>query len=112
MNLFKGITITLHEKSMIGRDEFNHPIYQYIDKKVENVLIEPITQTDIVNQTDLRGRKLAYRLCIPKGDNHQWEGNDVTIYNQRFKVYGPVEQYIEKNLPLQWNKKVLVERYE
>ena len=47
-----------------------------------------------------------------KGDTHDWAGCRVDFFGQSFRVFGPSQQYIESLVPLDWNKKVKVERYE
>ena len=54
---------------------------------------------------------LAYELCIPKGDAHSWDDVTVEFFGQKWRTYGGVQQYIEELVPLDWNKKVKVERY-
>ena len=111
MALIKGITVTLYEKTETGRDRFNHPIYTETPVEVENVLIEPLSQQDIIDELTLNGKKATYRLCIPKGDTHIWTDRKVSFFNAMWHVYGYPIEYIEANVPLEWNRKVMVERY-
>ena len=107
-----GITIQLYEQVQTGVDAFNRPVYEETAVDVDDVLIgEPSTQ-DIVDELNLSGRKLAYTLAIPKGDTHTWEGRNVGFFGDTFRVIGKPTQGIEDNIPLRWNKKVKVERYE
>lgn len=112
MSHIKGIQVILHDRVISGSDSFGNPIYTEKDIPVDNVLVEPITQTDVISELDIRGRNIAYRLCIPKNDENEWENKRVTFFGKDFQTYGPVTEYIEGNIPLDWNKKVLVERYE
>lgn len=112
MSFIKGIDVVLHAREEKGTDPFGAPIYEYHDITVGNILVEPITQTEIVSSTELNGNKTACRLCIPKGDNHVWEGNDVSFFGKRWKVYTDTIEYIDANVPLDWNKKILVEAYD
>lgn len=112
MSHIKGIRVILHDRVITGSDSFGNPMYTENDILVDNVLVEPITQVDVINELDLRGRNIAYRLCIPKKDENEWENKRVTFFGKDFQTYGPVTEYIEENIPLDWNKKVLVERYE
>lgn len=57
MAKIKGITVTLYSKVKIGVDDFNKPIYKEIPIEVENVLISPVTADDIIDNTDLTGKK-------------------------------------------------------
>lgn len=107
-----GITIQLYEKNESGRDAFNRPTYTETATDVENVLIgEPSTE-DIVDTFNLTGKRLAYTLAIPKGDTHTWTDRKVGFFGGLFRTIGEPTQGIEEMIPLSWNKKVKVERYE
>lgn len=93
-------------------DPFNRPVEVEVRTEVENVLIAPASSDDIVTSTDLTGRKAVYTLGIPKGDTHEWENAIVEFWGERWKVFAIPTQGIEANIPLEWNKKVMVERYE
>lgn len=108
----RGVTVILYETTQTGVDDFNRPTYSETAVPVDNVLIgEPSTE-DIANELNLSGKRLAYTLAIPKGDAHTWEGRDVGFWGERFRVIGKPTQGIEYLIPLSWNKKVKVERYE
>lgn len=107
-----GITVKLINLVEVGKDDFNHPIYEESETLVDNVLVSPSSQTEIIESFNLYGKKSVYTLAIPKGDEHQWEDSYVEFFGERFHVYTPVAKGIDKLIPLQWNAKVLVERYE
>lgn len=109
--MIKGITVTLYTRTPSGVDEFGKTIYAEAPVEVANVLVEPLTDTDIIAMESLYGKKATYRLCLPKGDAHVWEDCRVRFFNADWHVFGMGTEYIEENLPLLWNKKVLVERY-
>lgn len=111
MALIKGMTITLLVKKQVGTDGFNHPIFDYVEEIVENVLVAPSSADDIVTSQDLYGKKAVYTLGIPKGDTHDWIDARVRFFNQEWKAFGFPLEGIESNIPLDWNKKVMVERY-
>lgn len=111
MALIKGITILLYEKVKSGVDGFNNPVYTETPVEVENVLVSPVNTAEIMDNTQLDGKRLEYELCIPKGDTHSWEDRIVEFFGQRWKTFGMPLEYIEANLPLDWNKKVKVKRY-
>lgn len=111
MAMMKGITVILLEKRETGRDGFNHPIYEEYPVEVENVLVSPASSEEIVNELNLSGKKAVYTLAIPKGDAHTWEGRRVKFFGQTWQVIGFAIGGIEENIPLDWNKKVTVERY-
>ena len=112
MGRIKGITITLIESVEKGRDDFGHPIFEEVETLVDNVLISPSSTEDITSQMNLTGRKAEYTLAIPKGDLHDWENKEVLFFGKRWKTFGVPLEGIEEMLPLAWNKKVMVERYE
>lgn len=109
--MFKGITVVLYEKTQTGVDEFNKPVYEEIAVDVPNVLVEPLNADDLVNTNSLYGKTASYRLCIPKGDTHKWEDSKIEFFDIKWQSFGFVTELIEENVPLKWNKKVLVERY-
>lgn len=107
----KGITIKLYEKTQTGVDAFGHPIYKEEPVEVKNVLVSPATSDDIVNRTNLSGDKAVYNLAIPKGDTHNWENTYVEFFGKKWRTVGTPLEGIEELLPLDWNKKVMVEHY-
>ena len=111
MAKIKGIAVTLIGKIETGKDPFGKPIYEDAEITVDNVLVSPTSSDDIVNQLNLTGKKVVYTLAIPKGDTHIWEDNEVRFFNKRWRVFGMETQGIEELIPLDWNKKVMVERY-
>lgn len=104
--LIKGITVSLEVKTQTGSNSFNEPIYSTRLVPVDNVLIEPISTTEIIADTNLEGKRQEVRLCIPKGDTNHWENTKVHFFGAVWQTYGYTEQWIEENVPLLWNKKV------
>ena len=111
MAKIKGITITLVNKVETEKDPFGKPIYEDMEILVDNVLVSPTSSDDIVNQLNLTGKKAVYTLAIPKGDTNAWEDQEVRFFNERWRVFGMETQGIDHLIPLDWNKKVMVERY-
>jgi len=107
----KGMPVTLYERTQTGTDGFNRPIYSETPVVVENVLVGEPSTDDITNDLQVYGKRLAYTLAIPKGDTHVWHDVHVEFWGQKFRTYGAPTQGIEDNIPLDWNKKVKVERY-
>lgn len=108
----RGITVILHEKEKTGEDGFNHPIFRETTVEVKNVLVAPASSEGIVTDQDLQGKKEVYILAIPKGDTHEWRGRTVEFFGKTFQTVNVPEEGIEELIPLDWNKKVKVERYE
>lgn len=111
MSKIKGMTIILVDKVKKGTDPFNNPTYEEQGIEVDNVLISPTSTDDIINQQSLTGKVAVYTLAIPKGDTHEWEDKEVLFFGQRWRTFGFVTEGIEDMIPLDWNKKVMVERY-
>jgi len=114
--VIKGIDVTLYERTQTGTDEFNAPVYTEASTVVSNVLVAPVTPTDIIASTQLYGKQANYTLYIPKGDTHTWEDNRVAFnvggiaYEGR--VFVCTDAYIEGMVPGEWNKQAMVEHYE
>ena len=111
--MIRGITVTLWERVPTGEvDAFNRPIFTTAPVQVENVLVTPTAAEEIVNDLQLYGRRSEYELSIPKGDAHDWTDARVDFFGKSWHTIGPVREWIEKNVPLRWNRKIRVERYE
>lgn len=108
----RGITVVLINRTQTGVDALNHPIYEEVETEVSNVLVYPTTSDDVIDQTSLEGKKLAYTLGIPKGDAHDWLDCKVRFFGKTFKSYGFPIEGIEAMVPTRWHKKVLVDLYE
>lgn len=108
----KGITVVLIDKEKIGTDKFNRPIYEEKKIFVDNVLVAPSNTEDITTSVDMTGKKAVYTLAIPKKDDHIWKNKKVIFFGEEWKVLGFEIKGMDANIPLCWNKKVMVERYE
>ncbi len=106
-----GTTVTLLEKQQTGVDAFNRPTYAEVPVDVENVLIAPLSDQEVLETLNLTGRKAVYQLGIPKGDAHDWENQRVQFFGQTWQVIGIPTEGQDELIPLFWNKKVKVERY-
>ena len=111
--LLKGIPVNLYLTTTTGRDAFNRPIETETVVTVDNVLVSPLSQSgeEILNELSMSGKKARYQLAIPKGDNHDWEDKKVEFFGATWKTIGFSTIGIEDLLPLDWNRKVVVERY-
>lgn len=111
MAMIKGMTVILMVKTKVGTDSFNCPIYEYHEEPVENVLVAPSSTDDIITTQNLTGKKAVYTLAIPKGDTHDWVDAKVKFFGQEWSTLGYPLEGMEENIPLDWNKKVMVKRY-
>ena len=113
MSRITGITVTLYNRTRTGTDPLNKPIYTEVGESVDNVIIAPMSSTEALETYNLTGRKAVYQLGIPKGDNHDWTaGKKVRFFDADWRIIGIPQGGIEIMIPLSWNKKVQVERYE
>lgn len=112
MTLIKGQSVILVCQKEVGADPFGKPIFSSIDITVDNVLIAPTSTQDVINQMSIDGRKAVYTLAIPKEDYNDWENKIVKFFGKDWKTVGVPLQGIDELIPLDWNKKVMVERYE
>ena len=108
----KGITVTLYEKTQTGTDPFGQPVYEETPVQVENVLVAPASVTEVLDMQHLTGKKAVYNIAIPKGDAHTWADNRVDFLGASWRVISFPQQGIEDMIPLNWNQKWMVERYE
>lgn len=111
MAIIKGITVQLLNRVQTGVDGFNQPIYDYVPTDVDNVIVAPASSDDVINSVNLYGKKAVYTLGIPKGDTHDWENQLIRFFGHTWQSFGFTIEGIEAMVPLDWHKKVMVERY-
>ena len=111
-SMIQGISVILYDRIQTGVDAFKAPIFEERPVVINNVLAAPLATSDVVNEQQLDGKRLEYELCIPKGDTHIWENRVVEFFGRKWRTIGLPQEWIEENLPLDWNRKVLVERVE
>lgn len=111
MAIIKGTTVYLLEKTQTGVDGFNQPIYKETPTAIANVLVAPASSDDVINSINLYGKKAVYTLGIPKGDTHDWEDKKVQFFGHTWRTFGFTIIGLEHQVPLDWHKKVMVERY-
>jgi len=115
MTRIMGVTVLLTQKTQTGTDPLKAPVYTETPTPVENVLVGQPTSEDAATAWNLYGKRIAYTLAIPKGDTHVWEDTVVTLpapFAGTYRTVGFPTAGIEANIPLDWNKKVQVERCE
>lgn len=112
MAMIKGTAVTLYEATQTGVDAFHAPVFSETPVVVENVLISPVSAEDVLDSIQMYGKRAVYELSIPKTDTHDWADRTVEFYGQKWRAFGLVLEYMAENTPLDWNRKVKVERYE
>ena len=108
----KGITVTLYQKTQTDNDEFNRPIYTEEAIDIDDVLVAPVSATEVLDTLNITGKKAVYNLGIPKGDTHDWLDARVEFFGETWHTISIPQEGIESNVPTRWHKKVQVERYE
>ena len=108
----KGITVTLYEETPGDADAFGRPTYTETAVAVDNVLVAPASTSETLETVNLTGKKAVYTLGIPKGDSHDWKDKKVEFFGETFKTFGEPLKGIDDMIPLEWNTKIQVERYE
>lgn len=106
-----GITVDLYVKTQTDTDDLGNPIYTENPVQVPNVIVAPVSDQEVLEITNLTGRKAVYQLGIPKGDVHDWINVRVGFFGQIFRTIGEPTEGIEDMIPLSWNKKIKVEIY-
>lgn len=112
MQKLHGITVELEVKTQTGTDGLNRPEYETTPVAVDNVLVGQPDSQEIADELNLSGKRVDYVLAVPKGDSHDWKDTRVHFFGQTFETLGSPTQGIEAMIPLSWNKKVRVMRYE
>lgn len=107
--MLRGITIQLLNRIQTGEDEFKRPVYENIAENIHNVLVAPLSDTEVLDTLNLTGRKAIYQLAIPKGDRHEWENKHVRFFGETWRVIGKPVRGVDELIPLGWNLKVKVE---
>lgn len=112
--MIRGTTVTLYEVTQTGEDDFGAPILAETPVTVSNVLVGQPDTDEIIQSTQIYGKRLACWLGIPKGDSHEWEDRHVEwtdAYGRttRLHTFGIPITGIEANVPGPWHMKVRAE---
>lgn len=110
MAMIKGTSVVLFTTIPGDKDPFGRTEYRTEPVEVENVLISPTSESEILDTLNLTGRRAIYTLGIPKNDTHDWVDKDVEFWGQRFHTIGMPISGMDKLVPLDWNMKVRVEQ--
>ena len=109
--LINGIDIILWDEVQTGIDELNAPVVELVPVTISNVLVTPVSTSEITDSTRIYGKQAVYELSIPKGDTNIWENKKVTFFGEDWITIGYCREWIESNVPLDWNRKIQVARY-
>lgn len=110
-----GVKVTLEKRTQTSTDPFGQSVYSITTVDVNDVLVgEPSTE-DITNTLAMYGKQVVYTLAIPKGDTNDWVDTYVSLpepMGGKYHTIGVPTAGIEENIPLRWNKKVHLEKFE
>ncbi len=112
MSRIKGIEVILINQVEDGRDGFDHPVMTETRISVQDVLVSPLSVTEMADTLNLTGKKAVYQMAIPKGDTNTWKDQKVEFFGQVWQVIGYPKRGIEKNIPLKWHEIWQVAAYE
>jgi hypothetical protein len=107
----KTTTVQLAVKTEGAPDPFGMPTETEELIDVPGCLVGQPSTDDIAQTMEMYGKKIAYVVGVPKGDEHSWVDTDVIIWGERFRTIGYPETGIQGNIPLKWGQNVKVERY-
>lgn len=111
--LFSHATsVKLYEQEVTGTDPFGRETHTAVVTTVPNVLWILSIGEAVTEELSPSGKRQAGTICIPKGDTHVWTDRKVEIDGELFHTYGEVERGMDDLLPLSWNGKIKVERYD
>ena len=60
----KGITITVYQKKPTGSDAFGHMHYKYIPEQVDDVLVAPVSSSELSSNQNVSIAKTQYNLAL------------------------------------------------
>ena len=108
--MIKTMTVQLVKKTQIGTDPFGAPIEteEFVD--IPGCLVGQPSSSDITQALEMYGKRIAFVVGVPKGDENEWVDTDVIIWGERYRTIGYPETGIQGNIPLYWGKNVKVER--
>lgn len=102
----KGETVQVKIPSISGYDAHNNAIYSTETVEIDNVLIGPLSSTELSGSTRPDGWDIRYNLYFPKTFEGSLEGAEVCVRGQWLKVYGAPDYYLGG--PTDWNRTVEV----
>lgn len=61
-----GETVAVLTRTKAGTDEMGEPVYKWTAETVENVLVRPLSGSDLVDSLRPDGIQVSYSLAFPK----------------------------------------------
>lgn len=61
-----GETVAVLTRRKTGEDEMGEPVYEWDSERVENVLVRPLSGSDLTDSLRPDGIRVSYSLAFPK----------------------------------------------
>lgn len=61
-----GETVAVLTRRKTGEDEMGEPVYEWDSERVENVLVRPLSGSDLADSLRPDGIRVSYSLAFPK----------------------------------------------
>lgn len=106
--MIHGETVIVGFPEEKGRDSLNNPIIEWEDVEVSNVLVCPVTQSDMSEADRPNAVRVVYNLHFPKTFTGSLRGCKVNVRGEWLGVVGDPRPYTDANVPGSWNMPVEV----
>lgn len=110
--MIQGRQITLHRPQKSGTDAFNAEVIEWEDEVIDDVLIEPLSTSDLSDTLRPNGDSVTAKLHLPKTYTKDTRGCECSFGGARYKVKGAPIAYQVENTPTRWNYPIEVERID
>ena len=108
IGLIRGREIAVERPVEAGVDRYGAPIREWMEEKVENVLVTPGGTSDL-DASRPEGARVALTLHFPKGYGEPLKECRVLIDGRPYRVIGDPHPHMDVNCPGPWNLTVEVE---
>lgn len=105
-----GEAIRVKTREQVGTDDLNNPVYDWMETRVENVLVAPGATNDAMESTRPDGVTVDYTLYFPKTFKGVLDHGMVCIRDEWLWVVGSPRPFANVNCPTQWNMTAEVTR--
>lgn len=98
----RGETVIVKTREKVGVDDFNNPVFDYVDARVDDVLVAIGSQGDVIDSNRPDGVSVKYTLYFPKTfENDILERSEVEVRGECLRVIGMPDRW--NNCPTRWN---------
>lgn len=105
----KTIDVVVLRPEMIGIDDFNAKVYEWIEEPDEiEIIATPGASTEL-DSSRPDGVVVSWTLHFPKTYTSSLKGCRVRVYGIEYKVVGDPQPYMPENTPGVFNRPVEVE---